>query len=269
MRRAAHQLFDRPTLFHDPLALRIVGAEAEATLRSDPRQFEGPVPRALRAFMAVRSRYAEDALARAVSGGVRRYVIVGAGLDTFAYRNPDPESALRVIEVDHPATQAWKRIRLAEGGIAIPRSLTFAPVDFEHETLAEGLARAGLASDEPTFFSWLGVSYYLTVNAVLATLAFVASMPAGSEVVFDFAGARQGEDGRERAAVDALASRVTAAGEPWLTFFDPVALADELRRLGFGNVEHLGPEEINARWFAQRTDRLRVGRLSHLMKAGV
>ena len=138
--RAAHQLLDQPRIFDDPLALRIIGVQAEAAVRANLGR--SPIA-TFRPFVAVRSRYAEDELARAVQRGVRQYVVLGAGLDTFAYRNPYPVSRLRVFEVDHPATQVWKRARLQEAGIAIPESLTFAAIDFETQTLSDGLQRAG------------------------------------------------------------------------------------------------------------------------------
>ena len=144
MRRAAHQLFDVPPVLNDPLALAIVGEEAAAQLRAEPGAHGGRIASTIRAFMAVRSRLAEDELARAVSRGVSQYVILGAGLDTFAYRNPHPASALRVFEVDFAATQAWKRRKLAAAAIPLPASLSFVAVDFESESLAERLASAGL-----------------------------------------------------------------------------------------------------------------------------
>src|ERR1700709_2850396 len=147
LRRAAHQTLDDPKVFTDPLALAIVGAEGETALRVEARKFQTPAGRTLRAFMAVRSRYAEDGLADAFANGIRQYVVLGAGLDTFAYRNPFSE--LRVFEVDHPATQAWKRRRLEAGNISSPASMIFAPVDFESQTLADRLARAGVGAARP------------------------------------------------------------------------------------------------------------------------
>src|SRR5262249_39234406 len=137
----------------------------------------------LRAFVAARSRYAEDELSLAVERGARQYVILGAGLDTFAYRNPYPEGALRVFEVDYPATQVWKRARLKEVGIPLPRDLKFAPVDFEKRALSalpDGLREAGYDPNLGSFFSWLGVAPYLTVEGVMTTLRFIASAPKGS-----------------------------------------------------------------------------------------
>jgi methyltransferase (TIGR00027 family) len=139
----------------------------------------------MRLFIAARSRFAEENLATAVARGVRQYVVLGAGLDTFAHRNPFTEQGLRVFEVDYPATQAWKQRRLADAGLISPASLTFAPVDFERQTLADGLAAAGFDAAAPAFFSWLGVAVYLTRTAIRETLAFIAGLRSGGEVVFD------------------------------------------------------------------------------------
>ena len=266
LRRAAHQVLDDPRVFEDPLALAIVGADADE-LRSDEKS-QARISRLMRAFMAVRSRYAEDGLAAAFEDGTRQYVILGAGLDTFAYRNPFP--GLCVFEVDHPATQGWKRRRLEAAGIAIPESMTFAPVDFESQTLAEGLARAGFQMDRKAFFSWLGVVPYLTRSAAMETLRFVASLPPGSVIVFDYALPPESLDPVRRQAFDALAARVAASGEPFQTFFDPAELEAELRRVGFASFEDLETEEINARYFSGRADGLRIaGGLGRLMKARV
>jgi methyltransferase (TIGR00027 family) len=270
MKRAAHQLLDDPKVFDDPLALHMIGKEYASALRADPRQFEtAPLSPYLRAFVAARSRYAEDELALGVRRGVCQYVILGAGLDTFAYRNPYPQGVLHVFEVDHPATQAWKRARLEEAAIALPGDLTFAPVDFEAQTLAEGLLAAGFDSDKCTFFSWLGVTEYLTTNAVMTTLRFIASAPVASGVVFDYMLSPSLLTAAQRSRFDSLAQRVASAGEPWQTFFDPGLLTMDLRALGFGYSEDNGPEEINARYFEGRKDGLRVGSLSHIMSAQV
>jgi len=220
--------------------------------------------------MAVRSRYAEDRLAAAVAQGVRQYVVLGVGLDTFAYRNPYLGIGLRVFEVDHPATQAWKRELLGAAGIAIPPELAFAPVDCERQTLRDGLQSVGFNVGEAAFFSWLGVTPYLTRAAFLATLDFVLSMPALSGVVFDYAVARSSLNSLEQLALDALSRRVAAAGEPFRLFFDPLDLAHELEGKGFQSVEDLAPGEINSRYFSGRTDGLRVGGgFAHLLSARV
>jgi methyltransferase (TIGR00027 family) len=270
MRRAAHQLLDDPKVFDDPVALRILGKESARALQADPGRFETTLlSPSLRAFTAARSQYAEDELALGVRRGVRQYVVLGAGLDTFAYRNPHPEGVLQVFEVDHPATQAWKQARLKETGIPLPADLTFVPVDFDTKTLAEKLRGTGYDSGKGTFFSWLGVTPYLTNEAVIATLRFIASAPAGSGVVFDYAISPSLLTAAQRSVFDALARRMASAGEPWQTFFDPGILARDLRAMGFRHVEDIGPEELHARYFKNRKDGLRVGSLSHVMNAQV
>jgi methyltransferase (TIGR00027 family) len=194
---------------------------------------------------------------------------LGAGLDTFAYRNPYPELALRVFEVDHPATQAWKRARLEEVGVPLPVDLRFAPVDFEGQTLADGLRGAGYDPNLSAFFSWLGVTPYLTIEGMMTTLRFIASAPIGSGVVFDYAISPSLLDPAQRLVFDALANRVASAGEPWRTFFDSAELMKDLRAMGFGHAEDIGPVEINAKYFKDRTDGLRVGSLAHMMNARV
>jgi methyltransferase (TIGR00027 family) len=270
IRRAAHQLLDDPKVFDDPVALRIIGKESVAALQADPRQFGAtPLSPYLRAFIAARSRYAEDELALGVRRGVSQYVILGAGLDTFAYRNPHSEGVLRVFEVDHPTTQTWKRTRLSEVDITLPSNLTFVPVDFETQTLEEGLRSAGYDPNKCTFFSWLGVTEYLTTPVVMATLRFIASAPVGSGVVFDYMISPSLLTPAQQSRLDRLSERVASAGEPWQAFFDPELLTRDLRAMGFGHVEDKGPEEINARYFQNRKDGLRVGSLSHIMRAQV
>jgi methyltransferase (TIGR00027 family) len=257
-------------VLEDPVALRLLDPEDAAMLQADPQQAERtPLERALRAFLVARSRYAEDELALAVQRGIRQYVILGAGLDTFACRSPYPEGLLRMFEVDHPATQAWKRERLAAAGLPLSPDLVLAPVDFERQTLADGLRSAGWDAHRPTFFSWLGVTPYLTEDAVLRTLSFIASTPSGSEVVFDYGISPSLLNSRERWVFEAMAQRVAAAGEPWRAFFDPALLAGKLREIGFGQVEDLGSDEINTRYFQGRSDGLQVGTLAHLMTAWV
>jgi len=266
-RRAAHQLFDSPRVFEDPLALRILGSQGALAVERDVTEREHTrAARALRAFMAVRSRFAEDQLALAIGRGVGQFVILGAGLDTFAYRNPFAD-CLRVFEVDHPATQAWKRDLLAQANIAIPSSVTFVALDFERHAFQEALSAGGFTAREPAFFSWLGVTMYLTRETALAVLRFIASLPAGSGVAFDYAVSPALLGPIERWAVTAFSRRLAAMGEPWTLFFDPSELLTDLHALGFSHVADLGPKEINSRFFSGRTDGLEVGSLGRLMEA--
>jgi methyltransferase (TIGR00027 family) len=265
LRRAAHQLWDNPLVFEDPIALQIIGQEAAAELhgRGAP---DSDIGRYLRAFLVARSCFAEEHLAMAVKRGVKQYVVLGAGLDTFACRNPFED--LHVFEVDYPATQAWKRNLLEASRIAVPAMLTFAPVDFERDTLGAGLASAGFQADEPAFFSWLGVTPYLAEETVLGTLRWIASASKQNEVAFDYAVPRESLNFFNRMAFDALSARVAAAGEPFVGFFDPEKLSHELQGMGFQHLEDLSGDEINARYFSGRSDGLRVrGVLGRLMCA--
>ena len=262
LRRAAHQLYDAaPLVLDDPIAMRILGpyvAELERTPHPAPGKKERPFSVGLRAFLVARSRYAEDLLARAVAGGVRQYVLLGAGLDTFAHRNPYPE--LRVFEVDHPATQQWKRELLAMGSLPAPANLTYAPVDFERQSLPKQLAAAGFDGGAPAFFAWLGVVPYLTLAAFRATVSFIAERPAGSGIVFDYGQPRSALPFLEQLAHDSLAARVKLAGEPFRLFFTPREVAAELS--AFYDLEDMGSPEINALYFDQRAqiakDKLRL-----------
>jgi len=265
--RAAHQLLDDPKVLDDPVVLRLIGPEREAALRADPASFEKPELRRLRASIAMRSRYAEDCLGDALRRGVRQYVILGAGLDSFAYRNPFAAGELRVYEVDHPQTQAWKRRRLEEAGIEAPESVAFVPVDFETEKLDRALIGAGFEPSQAAFVSWLGVTVYLTREAALGTLAYVASLGRGSEIVFGYVPALASLGERARSVIAAMAERARANGEPWRTFFEPDELVGELRRLGFSDIEDFGPEQAFERYFRGRSDGLRPGSAAHLVKA--
>jgi methyltransferase (TIGR00027 family) len=255
LRRAAHQLYDAPPLvLNDPIAVPILGDTYAEELRRTPTRPDRPFSVSLRAFLVARSRYAEDTLARAVDHGVTQYVLLGAGLDTFAHRNPHPH--LRVFEVDHPATQEWKRELLVAGALPTPSNLTYAPVDFERQSLCEQLLAAGFDRAVPTLFAWLGVVPYLTLEAFRSTIAFVASQPAGSGVVLDYGQPRSALPFLEKLAHDSLAVRVKRAGEPFQLFFTPSEIAAELT--AFGNLEDIGSSEINARYFANRTDSLKL-----------
>jgi methyltransferase (TIGR00027 family) len=244
--RAAHQVLEAGAIFADPLAVRILGDYAETAIaeaRNDPSK------RRMRLFIAVRTRFAEDALAAAVARGTSQLVVLGAGLDTFAYRNPFGEK-LRVFEVDHPATQAWKRRGLAMAGIAEPPSLTFAPIDFERETLADGLAAAGFDPARHSFFTWLGVVPYLTQEAVFSTLGFIARLPGGGQVVFDYGNPPSSGPGQEEYAAlhRELAARVAKLGERLKTDFETDVLRAKLHEMGFREIEDIGPILIRERY---------------------
>jgi methyltransferase (TIGR00027 family) len=291
--RAAHQILDNPKILEDPLALRIIGAEAESRLRFNLPQFQKPTLRAKRAAWMVRSRYAEDELARSIQRGVRQYVILGAGLDTFAYRNSFP--SLRVFEVDHPATQAWKRSCLEKAAIPIPASVTYASVDFEQQSVTDVLRQSGFKSDELTFISCVGVVRYLSREAFISMLtSIVSSMRAGSELVFDFGSSPSllllfrgraipgstevvCDDSsspplqrlRERAYRTIVNRKFKNNGFRTI-YFNPASLTRDLKRIGFSDVQLFGWKEMNMRYCKNRTDGLRIqAKTMYLAKACV
>ena len=270
MRRAAHQLLDEPRVLDDPVALRIIGSARAEALRKDRRSRGSKFDRYLRAFLAVRSRCAEDALAAAIARGVTQYVVLGAGLDTFAYRNPFPPGSLSVFEVDHPATQAWKLDLLARTRITIPEGVTFVAVDFAAQVLGDRLRDCGFRTDTPTFFSWLGVTMYLEREAVLSTLRWIGTAtPRGGGVVFDYACSPSTLGLLERLVFWVMARRVAAVGEPWRATFDPRDLVQAMLAMGYAEVDDLSAHAINARYFAHRADQLKVGTLAGLISARV
>lgn len=252
IRRAAHQVMDRPPVLDDPIAVRLVGS----AFARDMERAQHKVARDFRAFMAVRSRFVEDQLAVAVAQGVRQYVVLGAGLDTFAWRNPFPE--LRVFEVDFPATQEWKRAMLDEAELGMPAGLAFVPLDFEHQTLSAGLVEAGFNAGKPAFFGWLGVVPYLTREAFRATLGDIARMRAGSGVGFDYGLSAAVLGPLHRLALQALADRVAAAGEPFKLLFTPDEAERELHQAGFIRIEQWDSRRLNARYFKDRADGLKL-----------
>ena len=255
MRRAAHQLVDaEPLVFRDAFALRVLDPATLEDVRRTPRAERKPYSAAMRAWVVARARLAEDTLAEAVTGGVRQYLVLGAGLDTFALRNPYP--GVRVYEVDHPATQVWKRERLQSAGIAVPESATFVPVDFEVQSAAQELQTAGFNDQRPTVTAWLGVVPYLTAEAFAGTLGLLGSLPPGSPVVFDYAQPREALPPLEQLRHDSLAARVAQAGEPFQLYLTPAQLAAELRRHGLAVTDDFGAAELNARYFAGRSDGL-------------
>jgi len=252
-------------VFTDPFARVILGdgPDVDAIIAG---LSAGPAHQGMRMFMAARSRFAEDCLGAAVSRGVRQAVVLGAGLDTFALRNPYADLGLRVFEVDHPATQAWKRKRLSEVGLAVPASLTFAAVDFESEDLGQGLGDADFDPDRPAFFIWLGVVPYLGRAAIAATLHYIARIPE-SEVVFDYSEPLENYPPEGRAGMVALGAYTAQMGEPWLSHFDPGEIAQELRAYGFNGLEDLGASQVAVRYLGAPADTPDSGPGGHLIRA--
>ncbi len=268
LRRAAHQIYDEaPLVLNDPIAVPMLGSKYAKALADAQKDLNEESSRLMRAWLVARSRFAEDHLAKAVQAGVHQYVILGAGLDTFGFRNPHP--GLEVYEVDHPATQSWKKGLAGANEVVAPESLHFVPVDFETQKLSERLEEAGLDSNAPTVFALLGVVMYLTADAFGETLKYIAGFPQGSGVIFDYAVPRDMLPAEEIDAHDELASRVESIGEPFRLFFSPDDIGKVLGTLGaFVLIEDVDDKELNQRYFAGRTDQLSLkGRSAHMIAA--
>src|SRR5215510_9311667 len=242
--RAAHQVLDHGAILYDPFAMKILNED-----QTDVLQFANAHPLASigRLFTTARSRIAEDALSEAVDRGTRQIVIRGAGLDTFALRSPHGARQIRIYEVDHPATQAWKRELLAAGQLASPPWLTLVPVDFEQDDLGETLAGAGFQQNSPAFFSWLGVVPYLTQKAIGSTLDYMASIQ-NSEVVFDYMEPPQAFSEELRQLEKARTEQLEKIGERSVSRFEPAGIAAILRSHGFCDIEDINFQEIVSRF---------------------
>jgi len=269
LHRAAHLLLDEdPKILVDPFARAFAGYASDAEMLHALSSLEMIAFPRMRAVFTLRSRYAEDELAGAITRGIDQYIILGAGLDSFAYRRPDLIGALEVFEVDHPASQAWKRARVAELGIAAPTHLHHVSIDFERQTLGEGLAESVVDLGRPVFLSLLGVTQYLTTDATLRTLRDVAATTAsGSELVFQFVRPPATLAREEAALVTAFAERNGAAGEPWLSYFEPAEMEHHLLAAGFSRVVHFGPEEAAERYLRGRGGGLCMPAYFHMIKA--
>ena len=242
--RAAHQVLDHGSILYDPFATKI--------LREDEKEFvqfakQHPLASIGRLFTAARSRIAEDASSRAVERGMQQIVILGAGLDTFALRNPYGARQVRIYEVDHPATQAWKRQRLAEAEIALPPWLYFVPVDFECDDIEGSLRTAGFQQDSPACFAWLGVVPYLTRDAVDRTLDYIASI-RHSEVVFDYLEPPEAFSEELRQLETERAEQLEKIGERSASRYRPNEIATILSSHGFCAVDDIDFHEIASRF---------------------
>jgi methyltransferase (TIGR00027 family) len=261
--RALHQLIDEPVVLDDPVVLRLLPSQTVGWLRDNPRALDDPGRRALRAFIALRSRFAEDTLRDAVARGVDQYVLLGAGLDTFAYRSPFPSGRLRVFEVDHPATQAWKRERLQAAGIEPPPDVEFVAANFESQSLGEIVAASAFDATRPACVAWLGVTVYLTVDAIRRTLAWAGSLAAGSTIVFEYSVPSEAPS-ETRAE---MAARAAAVGEPWITQIARGDMQGMLADAGFRHVDELAPDAAYERYFRDRRDGLRPRGTARLVRA--
>jgi methyltransferase (TIGR00027 family) len=271
--RAAHTRLDRPRLIDDLWGDRLIlDDERDAMLAIGGAEDLDTALRAHPSYGTVilRTRYAEDALADAVARGVHQYVVVGAGMDSFALRRPPFARDLEIFEVDHPTTQEFKAGRLAGCEIPLPPGLHLVAADLGETGLDAALASSSFRGDRPAFFSWLGVTTYLTREANLATLGAIASCaPAGGELVFSYIDQRLLDSDGEHGPMQQARAQVASVGEPWVSGFDPNQLLDDLRSTGLELVEDLGPEELGARYCAGRTDGLNPSPGSHIAHARI
>jgi methyltransferase (TIGR00027 family) len=262
-RRAAHQTLEGGLVFKDPLALRILGRDADDAIALAN---ERPEQRGLRFFVAMRSRFAEDSARHAIESGVRQVLVLGAGLDTFAYRL-EPIDGLRVFELDHPATQRDKRRRLDEAGIAPSANLSYVGHDFEHGHMTSALQAGGLDVGRRVFVMWLGVTPYLSEDAVFATLAELARLPGGTEVVFDYANPPDAiEEAGVRAFHGRLAERVAEAGEPFRCYLETTSLHARARTLGYVEIEDLDRAALVERYLPNIPSRPGPGPGGHVVR---
>lgn len=261
--RANHILRDHPVVFEDPFAIQLTSPGWRAICNSGilsrlvMKRLFGAL-RPVRAQILGRSRYAEDQLEKALTAGVGQYVIVSAGLDSFALRRRDLAARVKVYELDHPASQQSKRNRLAQLNIGLPENHEFIPVDFERESISDALERSSYSREQRTFFSWLGTTVYLSRDAIFRTLESIASFAApGSEIVFDYAIPRECLDPEDLPMIEELERFTARRGEPIISLFDPETFPQEVCELGFELIENLSPNEQESRYFNGRSDGLR------------
>jgi len=267
--RAAHVLVDsEPWIFADSLAALLLGDQAETYIRYHREYRDHPLLAGTRAQATYRSRFTEDQLALAAARGTAQYVILGAGLDSFACRSA-LAGRLRVFEVDHPATQQRKRALLAAAGLAEPPTLTWVPTDFETGELTASLTAAGLDPAAPAFVSWLGVTMYLTAEGIDATLASLSRLAPGSELVADYMLTADLRDADGAAYAELVMPDSERRGEPWLSFFTPGQMTELLTRHGFTGVRDVRQQDAVCAALWQRTDLLRPIELSRLCHATV
>jgi len=244
MLRAVHQLVDRgPKILEDHVILDLLPDGVETYICEQLNRYQHPGARALRTHVLLRNRYAEDCLRDACNRGITQYLLLGAGLDTFAYRQPQWASGLRIFELDYPASQDHKKKLLAQADIPVPGNLSFVPGDLEKVSLPDALAASSFDFSKPAFLSWLGVMPYLSPPVNRAIIRQVAKMSRGTEMVFTFS--RRDHPGRP----SMLASLAAAHGEPWRTRLSREELEGQLMDAGFSRFGFLEPGEARRRYF--------------------
>lgn len=255
-----------PWVLDDALALVLVGPVWQELHDQFNPLFPGQVARESRAAVCARSRYAEDRLA---AGAFTQYVILGAGLDSFAWRRPDLLRSVRVFEVDHPASQAWKLERVGDLALPLSDSQVFVPVDFEAGPLRDALRAAGFDWGQPALFSWTGVAPYLTAQAIESTLCTTAGAAPGSEVVFSYRAEESVLDGVGREFIRIYAPLAASVGEPLQPGWPVIEIERLISRCGLKVVDHPARADLEQRYFAGRTDGLRPYTVETLVTARV
>lgn len=268
--RAAHQILDEsPRIFEDPIAVGLTPDASEAQIRAAAGDIRQPLQSRLRSMTLLRSRFVEDELAVAVARGVRQYTILGAGLDTYPWRQPVAARALRIFHTDHPATMAVTDEVFRKRGLTHSSNLVRAGLDLEAPALGARLAAMGFDGGAPAFFSMLGLMQYLSHGALDAIFELVAALPRGSAVAFSFNPPDSHLADGELEEARRSQSRGRSLGEPWLSRPAPAELMVKLGALGFGRVFHLAPELAQRRYFGSRSDGLAAPIFEQLMIAEV
>jgi len=267
--RARHQLFDSPLILDDPAVLKLVPQAGDPDVLSEFGNSKEPKAILARTFLAVRSRFTEDRLAEAAERGVRQYVMFGAGLDTFPWRQPDFAKSMQIFAVDHPASLIQTHRLFRERQFARPPNLIHVPLDFEQRCIEEQLAACGFDPDKASFCCALGLIFYLEDETVDDIFPFVLSLPPPSEIVFSFMPTDADLNGLDLEFARWLAAKVASIGEPWKLRMRSQDIIERLSCLGFRDVFHLSPERLQAQYLSGRSDKLPAPHFEQMIAAMV
>jgi len=265
--RNTHATVHPSPIFSDTRSVQLISEQALGRVVSEMARFSREASDALILLTAIRHRILADRLRPAHERGVRQLVILGAGLDTTGFELPEWGDKWRVFEVDHPATQEWKRQRITDVGWKVPPNLVFAPCDFEHQDLLRALTAAGFERRLPALVSLFGVIIYVTREATKATLAELATLAPGSEVILTYESPPDGTDPVVQETYDKVSPVVDATGERFVGYYHESEMEALVRAAGFHNAIHHRTDELNARYFAGRSDRLRLRTIERLLTA--
>jgi methyltransferase (TIGR00027 family) len=250
--RTVHQLIDElPHILEDPISPLLLSAEKIKAIESNPNRYQTAYAKGLRSHVVLRSRFAEDELRSSIESGVKQFISMGAGFDTFPFRQPDWAKGIQIIEIDHPASQKAKLDHFRSRKISFPNNLEFIPLDLEKSDISTSLSGSKIDWKQPIFMTCLGVLAYLSLDAVRNIFKSIGSMPTGSTLVLAFASRHSdGETIKETVTAD----RAAEHGEPWKTYFYEEELEREMIDHGFRQVTFLQPEDAADRYYKGRTD---------------